>query len=234
MKLGGMLDQLLKSGQDTLSNTLGAKQGSASNQGNALSSFLGGAGGGALAAGAIGMLMGNKKARKIGGKALKYGSLAAIGLIAYKVLSNRQQGNVQAAPSPTQRAQLQTVDRVSAPEAELHERAMLRAIIAAAKADGHVDDRERQLIDEGIAQLTHDREILAWFDQELRKPLDPVEVASSAKNPEMAAEMYLASLLVVDEQNFMERAYLDELARQLKIEPSVKQELESQALQYGS
>jgi len=97
-----------------------------------------------------------------------------------------------------------------------------------------VDDRERQLIDEGIAQLTNDREILAWFDQELRKPLDPVEVATSAKNPEMAAEMYLASLLVVDEQNFMERAYLDELARQLKIEASVKQELENQALQYGT
>ena len=44
----------------------------------------------------------------------------------------------------------------------------------------------------------------------------------------MAAEMYLASLLVIDEQSFMERAYLEELARQLQLEPSLKINLESQ------
>ena len=43
--------------------------------------------------------------------------------------------------------------------------------------------------------------------------------------------MYLASLVMVDDQNFMERAYLDELARQLKLEPSLKTELETQATQ---
>ena len=47
----------------------------------------------------------------------------------------------------------------------------------------------------------------------------------------MAAEMYLASLLVADEQSFMERAYLDELARQLKLEPSLRAELEAQVRQ---
>jgi uncharacterized membrane protein YebE (DUF533 family) len=43
--------------------------------------------------------------------------------------------------------------------------------------------------------------------------------------------MYLASLLMVDEENFMERAYLDELARQLKLDPSFKLELERQSRQ---
>lgn len=235
MNVGGLLNQLLQSGQNALGGASGQNQAPASNQGSALTGFLSGAGGGAMAAGAIGMLMGNKKARKMGGKVLKYGSLAAIGVIAYKALSNRQQANAATAPqTAAPRRQLQTVDRIPAPEVEQHERAMLRAIIAAAKADGHVDDRERQMIDEGIAQLTDDREIQIWFDQELRKPLDPVEVAGSAKSPEMAAEMYLASLLVVDEQNFMERAYLDELARQLKIDAGVRQELETQALQYAS
>ncbi len=45
----------------------------------------------------------------------------------------------------------------------------------------------------------------------------------------MAAEMYLASLLMVDETNFMERAYLDELARQLSLDAGLKVELEAQA-----
>ncbi len=40
--------------------------------------------------------------------------------------------------------------------------------------------------------------------------------------------MYLASVLMVDEEQFMERAYLDELGRQLKLDPQLKAELESQ------
>ena len=43
--------------------------------------------------------------------------------------------------------------------------------------------------------------------------------------------MYLASVLVVDEESFMERSYLTELARQLKLEPALKAELEQQARQ---
>jgi uncharacterized membrane protein YebE (DUF533 family) len=41
--------------------------------------------------------------------------------------------------------------------------------------------------------------------------------------------MYLASLLVADDTSFMERAYLDELARQLQLPDSLKRDLEAQA-----
>ncbi|KAJ28707.1 hypothetical protein M004_11620, partial [Pseudomonas aeruginosa M10] len=66
---------------------------------------------------------------------------------------------------------------------------------------------------------------------EKKKPLDPAEIARAASTPEIAAEMYLASLLMVDEESFMERSYLEELARQLRLEPSFKLELENQARQ---
>ncbi|MEE4240161.1 MAG: DUF533 domain-containing protein, partial [Desulfopila sp.] len=69
------------------------------------------------------------------------------------------------------------------------------------------------------------------FDKELNSPLDPADVARSATTPEMAAEMYLASVLVVDEQNYMERTYLEELARQLGLDPALKKELEDQVQQ---
>jgi uncharacterized membrane protein YebE (DUF533 family) len=45
----------------------------------------------------------------------------------------------------------------------------------------------------------------------------------------MAAEVYLASLLVIDETSPMERAYLDELARQLKLAPELKASLQARA-----
>lgn len=232
MNLSGLLDQLLQSGQSAVQNVSSLKPGKASDSSNSLGALLAGAGGGALAAGALGMLMGSKKARKVGGKALTYGGLAALGMVAYKALSKRQQ--VNASSSLPLQEPPRTLDRLPQPEVEQHSRAVLQAIVAAAKADGHIDDRERQVIDDAIAQMTEDPNIHHWFDQELRKPLDPAEVARSAASPEMAAEMYLASLLVVDEQNYMERAYLDELARQLKFDPSFKMELEQQARQLSA
>lgn len=230
MNTGGLLDQLLKAGSGMLQ---GSQNGAASqsNQqsggGNSqLGSLLSGAGGGALAAGAIGMLLGNKKARKFGGKAIKYGGLAALGVVAYKAFSTWQQ-NSQSAPQ----GQPQTVDRLPAPQAEQHSHAILRAVIGAAKADGHVDDRERELIDGEIAKLTNDVAMQQWFDRELNKPLDPSEIASAASTPEMAAEMYLASVLIVDEESFMERSYLQDLASQLKLDPALKAELEKEVRQ---
>jgi hypothetical protein len=70
MNTRGLLDQLLKSGQDMLQNKTGGqrKQDDKGALGGGLGSLLGGAGGGALAAGAMGLLLGNKKARKFGGK----------------------------------------------------------------------------------------------------------------------------------------------------------------------
>ncbi|MNW08094.1 hypothetical protein D3C71_2048120 [compost metagenome] len=53
-------------------------------------------------------------------------------------------------------------------------------------------------------------------------------MARAAQTPEMAAEMYLASVMMVDQENFMERSYLDELARQLRLDPGLRQELEAQ------
>lgn len=54
---------------------------------------------------------------------------------------------------------------------------------------------------------------------QLQSPADPAAVATLATTPEEKAEVYLASLLVTEADTFMEKAYLDELARQLSLEP---------------
>ena len=43
--------------------------------------------------------------------------------------------------------------------------------------------------------------------------------------------IFLASLLVVDEENFMEKAYLQELARQMQLEPALQTALRQQVQQ---
>jgi uncharacterized membrane protein YebE (DUF533 family) len=236
MNTRGLLDQLLKSAGGSsgspaggLAGSLGGLLGAAGKGGSAgggLSTLLKGAGGGALAAGAMGLLLGNKSARKMGGKALTYGGLAALGVVAYKAY-----GNWQAQQANAPQGEPQTLDRLPAPQVELHSQAILKALVGAAKADGHVDARERQLIEGELVKLTSDVEVQHWLQTELNKPLDPAEIARAASTPEMAAEMYVASVLMVDEEHFMERAYLEELARQLKLDPALKTELEAQVRQ---
>lgn len=238
MNTRGLLDQLLKSGQqllqqktagksssglgDALGGLLGGASGKTSGGGSDLGSMLKGAGGGA----ALAMLLGNKRVRKVGGKVAIYGGLAALGVIAYKAY-----GNWQAKQAGAPKGEPQTIDRLSAPEVELHSQSILKALVAAAKADGHVDERERELIEGEFSKLASDSETQHWLHAELNKPLDPAEVARAASTPEMAAEMYVASVLMVDEEHFMERAYLDELARHLKLDPALKAELEAQVRQ---
>jgi uncharacterized membrane protein YebE (DUF533 family) len=234
MNTSSILDLLLKSGQGTgheisgQSKNVNSPLGGLGDllSGSGLGGMLSGFGGGVATGGALGLLLGNKKARKVGGKVAMYGGLAALGIIAYKAYNNWQAQKAQ-----TAYAEPQTIDRLPAPQVEEHSMAILKALVAASKADGHVDVKERQLLDEELGKFSNDLELRRWFESELNKPLDPADVARAAKTPEMAAEMYIASVLIVDDENFMERSYLEELARQLKIDPSLKVELEAQVRQ---
>lgn len=210
MNLQGFLDHLLKSQAST------SPSGTQSPLGGLLNADFGK---GAITGGALGLLLGkNKTTRKLA----TYGGLAAIGVMAYRAYGDYKAE--QGAPG----VQPQTVDRLPPPQAALHSEAILRALVGAAKADGHIDERERGVIEGEFARMNPGTEVQQWLHAELAKPLDPAEVARAATTPEIASEMYLASLMAVDEQSFMERAYLDELARQLKIDDALRQRLASE------
>ncbi|MCY9805784.1 tellurite resistance TerB family protein [Vibrio scophthalmi] len=179
-------------------------------------------GAGAVGGGLVGLLMGSKKSKKMGAKigknALKVGGAAALGALAYKVYNDWQ--GKQSTPA--------TSNEPFDQNQPIHSQLIIKAMIAAAKADGHVDNDEMAQIDAAIEQSGGDQHLRELIQQELNKPLDPIQIARLASTPQQAAEVYLASLLVVDEQNFMEKAYLQELAKQLKLDPEVTQQLEMQ------
>ena len=181
---------------------------------------------GAAAGGALALLLGSRGGRSLGGKVLKIGTVAALGSLAWKAYNEWQakQSAPAASTAPTRFEQL------PAPQLEQHCTAMLMAMIAAAKADGHMDERERGLVEAEMHRLDADPVVRGWVDAELRRPVEPAEVAARATSPEMVAEIYLASVLVVDQTTTMERAYLDELARQLKLAPELKADLEARAV----
>ena len=225
MNLQALLDQVLKSGASAVG-------GATSAAGNDMGKYATGA----AVGGVLGLLLGSQRGRRVGGKALKYGSVAAIGALAWKAYQDHQANQANpsnpSAPAPAPGAAAARPARfeaLPAPEMEGHGRAMLKAMIAAAKADGHMDERERELVQTELGRIGADDATRRWVDDELRRPIDPADVAAAATTPEQAAELYLASLLVVDETTTMERAYLDELARQLHLAPALRVDLERRA-----
>jgi uncharacterized membrane protein YebE (DUF533 family) len=235
MNTRGLLDQLLKTGMGALGDAK-AQVGRAHQSGD-LAKY----GTGAAVGGVLGLLLGSKGGRRMGGKALKVGGVVAIGALAWKAYQDYQAsqrasapagaaGAPSATPNPTPAAlPAPHFEALPAPQLEQHSQAMLMAVIAAAKSDGHMDDRERELVQAELQRLDADSATRRWVEDELRRPIDPAAVAAQARTPELAAEVYLASVLVVDDTTAMERAYLDALARELNLAPGLKADLEAKA-----
>jgi len=183
-----------------------------------------------LGGGALGMLVGSKRGRSMGGKALKYGAIAGVGMLAWKAWQSSQEKKGAATQSSSEG------ERVEVLSGEVQERRsleLLQAMIMAARADGHIDEQEQALITDQIDALGADQEMHRWVEQQLKAPLDAQSLAREADSPQAAREMYLISVAVIDDQNPMERAWLDQLASALNLTPEMAAELERQAQQAG-
>jgi uncharacterized membrane protein YebE (DUF533 family) len=233
MNSSDLLEQLLRAGQASAAQRGGADMASQDplgGLGGLLGGLMGGGGPNAGLGGLLGGILGG--GNPLGGSptgggrsgGMNYAALASLGMMAFQAYQAWQR---QQASAPQQA--LRTVDQLSGAEADDHSLAILRALIAAAKADGRIDEQEKRVIYAEISRHTDDPQLQQWLDQEVRRPLDAAEVAKSARDPAMAAEMYLASVMLVDKQQAAERTYLDELAYQLRLAPELQSQLEQQA-----
>lgn len=200
------------------------------------------AGAGALAAGAIALLFGSKGTRKFVGKAAKLGGTAAIGGLAYKAYTDWQ---AQQANASQQQPQLDTavssggalnLDQfdIGTPINDLADKAaakrsesLMQAMITAARADGHVDDDEMNLITQQINNLGLEQDVTRFLLSEMNKPVDVDRIAALADTPETAAELYIASAMVVDLDDPIERTYLDKLAVAMNLDAQLVSQLEA-------
>lgn len=197
----------------------GGRQSSGQNGGSGfdVKSLMGG--------GALGMLMGSKRGRSMGGKAVKYGALAGLGALAYKAWQAHQGQSTR--PEAEEGKPLESLDTSAQEGRSL---VILRAMIAAARADGHIDQAEQTALSDQIDALGADAELHAWVEQRMTEPLDAEAVARDVDSPQAAREVYLASVAIVDDQNPMERAWLEQLAAALALDDEMRRELEHQAV----
>ena len=205
MNTRGLLDQLLGAGKSLLNESgVTTQEGSITDYGK-----------GAATGGLVGLLLGSKTGRKLA----TYGGLAALGAVAWRAYNqNRPEASGSVPPAPVANNSAES-------------RAVLRAVLAAARVDGHIDKRERALIDQEIARRGGDVSLRTWMETELNTPLDPQAIATEvAGDTLLASEVYLASVLVIGNAGFLERTYLDHLAEYLGLDAGLKQRLENEAL----
>lgn len=189
---------------------------------------------GAAAGGLLTVLLGSKKMRKLGGSALSYGGAAVLGGLAYRAWQEYQRQNSAAAaggtpvkslPAPSETAL--GAGAIAADGGDLRI-AVLRAMIAAAKADGHVDGPEQERIFARVEEQGLRAEEKAFIFDELRRPLDIDAIAALASDEAQASQIWLASRLAIDPDDVREKAYLDALSAKLKLPPGLTQQLDAQ------
>ncbi|MBQ4811819.1 tellurite resistance TerB family protein [Pseudoalteromonas luteoviolacea] len=218
------------------------------NKSGALNGFLGGVAGGGLSS-----LLGSKKGKKTGKKAVKYGALAAVGGLAWKAykqyseqsqeanqqkdreaydraMSGRAQSHRTFDFTPAQMPQ-QSFEQVAESDTGSGQLILMRAMIAAAYADGHIDETERQKIFAQVETMALSVPEKAMLFDELRKPLSLSELVQAVPDAQTGIEIYAASASAIDLQQAVSQQYLQTLANQLclprELVHSIHQELSS-------
>lgn len=182
---------------------------------------------------AAGMLLSGGGLGKLVGNVAKAGAVAAVGGLAYSAWQQHQKNQQQAgaaadgAPAPSRDAFVPPPQ--AAYQSEELGKTLVRAMIAAAKADGQIDAEEKERIFKRLETMSLSPEEKAFVFDELASPLDIDAVVARADTPEHASEIYAASLVAMTPDSAAERGYLEALAFKLKLPAGLVTEIHRQA-----
>jgi uncharacterized membrane protein YebE (DUF533 family) len=235
--------------QNLINQFTGSSTSSSSPNHNSKTSGLGsGLMGGAAAGGVMALLVGSNKGRKFAGKAATVGGAALIGGIAFKAYKSWQQNNQQSSshmtgqssdPSPVQNSgnvstppSQYSNSQTSSPDiSQAFQLTIIKAMIGAAKSDGHIDAVEQKRIFDAVEQMSLSSEMKGLVFDLLRQPIYVEELAHGAQGMEQKTEVYLASCLAIDLDNTCEHNYLNKLAGALGLPLDLAEQIKSQAKQ---
>ena len=87
------------------------------------------------------------------------------------------------------------------------------------------------MIREQVDAAGLDADEKTFLFEQLSQPSDPIAIASLTTGDEQAAEVYLASLLVLDDAVSEDQRYLERLGDALRLPTDLRQRLETHARQ---
>lgn len=113
------------------------------------------------------------------------------------------------------------------PDSESAEALLLvRAMIAAARADGTIDAAERRAIAGRLDAAGLDAQARDQVLAEFQNPISLPALAAQVPDPVAAAQVYAASVIAVGEASPAERDYLARLAAALRLSPQAAAAIE--------
>ena len=178
-------------------------------------------GGDNLAAAGIGALLGalTGKSQSTTANSLGGGLMGLLGMMAYKALTKKAPAQNQA-QAPAYR---QPTPQQQASDAEI----ILLAMIDAAKSDGQVDADEFNKIINNVKSSGIGQDGVNYVLQKLQGPMETAKIVQACKGrPELAAQVYSASLMAIDVDTQAEKKYLDTLARAMGLSSDVTTDLQ--------
>lgn len=187
-------------------------------------------GAGAIAGGLGSILLGTQTGRSIATSAAKIGALTLIGGLAYKALQNYQQGRpiitganggIKEAPSGSGFE----ASAISHDAAQLY----IRAMVAAAAADGRVDAKEQQRIVGSLKQGGLDADAEEFLASQLNNPASVSELVAAVKSPAEAVQVYTAARIAIDLDTAEEHEFLTALAQGLGLDENLTAHIDAQA-----
>jgi uncharacterized membrane protein YebE (DUF533 family) len=195
----------------------------------------GGLAGGAVAGGLMALLVGNKSARKVAGKTATYGGAALLGGLAYKAYKNWQDDSIPASSANIQEeAEFEQQALLHAKDGGVnakYEPTLMKAMIAAARSDGHIDDTEQKRIFKAVNEMNMNSDMKGRVLDLFSEPISVLEITQELETLEERSEVYLASCLVIDLDDTAEYAHLAKLTQALNLPKGLEQQLRAQAKQ---
>ncbi|QJE73970.1 tellurite resistance TerB family protein [Aerophototrophica crusticola] len=102
---------------------------------------------------------------------------------------------------------------------------LIRAMVAAANADGQIDADERARILDTVNQAGAGEEERRLLERELADPPSMDDIVAQARDPETAEQVYLASQMAITPDGRAEQSYLRYLADRLNLPDGRAEEL---------
>lgn len=188
-------------------------------------------GAGAVLGGLGAILLGTKTGRGVATGAVKIGALALIGGLAYKAYQNHQAGRPLITGPQNAATEAAPVGSGFEPDAISNDAAMhiIKAMIAAAAADGRIDDTEYARIVGAAGGAAASPEAKAFLERELRSPATAAQLAREVSSAEEALQVYTAARVAIDADNASEKGFLAELASALGIDADLAGQVDATA-----
>ena len=97
---------------------------------------------------------------------------------------------------------------------------LIRAMIAAANADGVIDEDERNRILKKLETVDLSDQEHSFIVKELWSPAGLEDIVAQVKSPESAKRVYTVSLLAIEVDTDAERTYMNTLAQRIGLTES--------------